>query len=116
MPRTATASTTRIAPNVAGAMRATILMAGGREVCFVCGVDEEGNLISSRVAARGDAECVLAMPGFAQRGEMMVHNHPSGVLEPSEPDLQVAARVHDDGVGFGIIDNTASELYVVVEV
>jgi ATP-dependent DNA helicase DinG len=39
-----------------------------------------------------------------------------GGLEPSEPDLQVAARMHDLGVGFAITDNDASELYVVVEV
>ncbi len=47
---------------------------------------------------------------------MFLHNHPSGNLEPSEADLAVAARLHDGGVGFGIIDNTAEQLYVVVEV
>jgi ATP-dependent DNA helicase DinG len=97
-------------------MRAAIRLAGGREVCFVCTVDEEGALATARVVARGDARCVLALPGFAQPGEMLVHNHPSGVLEPSQPDLEVAARIHADGIGFGIIDNDARELYVVVEV
>src|SRR4051812_31284175 len=97
-------------------MRAAIRLAGGREVCFVCTIDEEGVVRTARVAARGDAECVLALPGFAERGEMLVHNHPSGLLEPSGADLQVAARMHDDGVGFGIIDNDARDLYVVVEV
>ena len=47
---------------------------------------------------------------------MLLHNHPSGLLEPSDADLAVAARLHDGGVGFGIIDNDATELYVVVEV
>ena len=47
---------------------------------------------------------------------MLLHNHPSGRLEPSGADLDVAARLHDGGVGFGIIDNDATELYVVVEV
>src|SRR4051812_36715750 len=97
-------------------MRAAIRLAGGREVCFVCTIDEEGVVRTARVAARGDAECVLALPGFAERGEMLVHNHPSGRLEPSGADLEVAARMHDDGVGLGIIDNDARELYVVVEV
>src|SRR4051812_44233306 len=97
-------------------MRAAIKLAGGREVCFVCGIDEEGTIITSRVVARGDPVSVIALPGFAERGEMLVHNHPSGVLEPSEPDLQVAARIYDDGIGFGIIDNAAENLYVVVEI
>jgi ATP-dependent DNA helicase DinG len=59
---------------------------------------------------------VLALPGFAVRGEMLVHNHPSGILEASNPDLHVAAKLHDDGIGFAIVNNDASDIYVVVEV
>jgi ATP-dependent DNA helicase DinG len=47
---------------------------------------------------------------------MLLHNHPSGLLEPSGADYDVATRMHDEGVGFGIIDNEARALYVVVEV
>lgn len=106
----------RLSSGAAKAIRAAVRLAGGREVCFACTVDEEGVVQTARVVARGDVTSVLALPGFAQRGEMLVHNHPSGLLEPSGPDLDVAARVHDEGVGFGIVDNDASELYVVVEV
>jgi ATP-dependent DNA helicase DinG len=98
------------------AIRAAVRLAGGREVCFVCTIDGDGVVQSARVVARGDAQCVLALPGFANRGEMLVHNHPSGVLQPSGADLDVAARLHDDGIGFAIVDNAASELYVVIEV
>ena len=35
---------------------------------------------------------------------MVLHNHPSGRLEPSGADLNVAARLHDAGVGFGIVE------------
>jgi len=97
-------------------MRAAIGLAGGREVCFVCSVDADGVIQTGRVVARGNVESVLALPGFARRGEMLVHNHPSGLLEPSGADYDVAARMHDDGIGFGIIDNLAAALYVVVEV
>ena len=85
-------------------------------MCFVCTLDDDAVLRTARVAARGDVQSVLALPGFAQPGEMLVHNHPSGVLDPSEADYDVAARIHQDGIGFGIIDNEARELYVVVEV
>jgi ATP-dependent DNA helicase DinG len=97
-------------------MRTAISLAGGREVCFVCRVDAEGAVVAARPVARGDVRSVLALPGFAQRGELLVHNHPSGALDPSEADLEVAARLHDDGVGFGITDNAVSRLYVVVEI
>src|SRR5688500_42871 len=109
-------STSRILPAAASAMRAAIALAGGREVCFVSTLDDDGVIQTARVVARGNVESVLALPGFARRGEMLVHNHPSGLLEPSGADYDVAVRMHDDGVGFGIIDNLAAELYVVVEV
>jgi ATP-dependent DNA helicase DinG len=106
----------RLAPAAALAVRTAIRLAGGREVCFVCKVDEREVIIAARVVARGDIKSVLALPGFAQRGELLLHNHPSGHLEPSGPDLEIAARMHDAGVGFAITDNEASALYVVVEV
>src|SRR5262245_12481927 len=94
----------------AAAVRAAIRLAGGREVCFTCTLDADGNITTARVVARGDAASVLALPGFAQAGEMLLHNHPSGGLEPSEPDLRVAVAMHDIGVGFAITNNDASEL------
>src|SRR5262245_30082247 len=117
MPSSAPLATgARLGPKAAIAIRAAIRMAGGREVCFVCTLDAKGVIETARVVARGDVSSVLALPGFANRGEMLVHNHPSGVLEPSGPDMDIAARIHDDGIGFGIVDNDATELYVVVEV
>jgi ATP-dependent DNA helicase DinG len=108
--------TDRLSAKAALAIKAAIRLAQGREVCFVCGVGDDGVVQSARVVARGDVGRVLALPGFAQRGEMLVHNHPSGILEPSSQDLEIAARIHDDGIGFAIVDNFATELYVVVEV
>lgn len=93
-----------------------IAEAGGREVSFVAAVDDAGTLTAARPVARGTAEAVLALPGVATRGEMALHNHPSGDLEPSHADLEVAARLYEAGIGFGIINNDASSLYVVAEV
>ena len=105
----------RLAAPAAAAVRGAIRLAGGREVCFVAQLDEEGIVRTARVVARGDVRSVLALPGAAQRGEMLLHNHPSGDLAPSDADLEIAVRLHDDGIGFGIVDNEATELYVVVE-
>lgn len=100
----------------AAAVRTAVRLAGGREVCFVCTVGEGGVIETARVVARGDVQSVLALPGFAARGEMLLHNHPSGLLEPSGPDLAIAAKMHDGGIGFAITNNEASDCYVVVEV
>ena len=106
----------RLAEAVRRTITAAIAEAGGREVSFVADVDAEGCVTAARAVARGTADAVLALPGVAARGQMTIHNHPSGVLQPSNADLDVAARLHDAGVGFGIVDNAARELYVVVEV
>jgi ATP-dependent DNA helicase DinG len=108
--------TPRLPGPVQDAIAREIHAAGGREVCFVADVDGEGRITAARAVARGTPEQVLALPGVAERGQMLLHNHPGGGLEPSGADLDVAARLHDAGVGFGILSNDASRLYVVVEV
>jgi ATP-dependent DNA helicase DinG len=108
--------TDRIAPGVRPRLAEEIADAGGREVSFLAQVDRDGVIVDVRPVARGTVDMVLALPGAAKRGEMLLHNHPSGRLDPSVADLNVAARLHDGGVGFGIIDNSATEIYVVVEV
>lgn len=109
-------SVDRLAPAVRALLADEIRAAGGREVSFVAEVDGDGRVTAARVAARGTVDAVLALPGVAQRGELLLHNHPSGALEPSGADLAVAARLHDEGVGFAIVDNAVTACYVVVEV
>ena len=106
----------RIAPGVITYLAQQISAAVGREVSFVAELDRDGVVTAARAVARGTVDRVLALPGIARSGEMLLHNHPSGHLSPSGADLAVAAQLHDNGVGFGIISNDATRLYVVVEV
>lgn len=106
----------RLSTQAQARLAAEIAAAGGREVSFVAEVDGDGVVVSAAPVARGTVAAVLALPGVASRGQMLLHNHPRGVLEPSPADLTVAARLHDAGIGFGIVNNDGSALYVVVEV
>ena len=106
----------RIPDEVRTLIAGEITAARGREVAFTATVGPDGALTAARVVARGRVDQVLALPGVCAAGEMMLHNHPGGLLEPSVADLNVAARLHDAGVGFGIVNNDATDLYVVVEV
>lgn len=112
----ATLGEDRLDPKAAAAIRTAIKFAGGNEVCFAGQLDDSGRIVTARVVARGDISSVLALPGFAERGEMLLHNHPSGRLLPSDADMEIAARIHGNGIGFGIVDNDATKVYVVVEV
>jgi ATP-dependent DNA helicase DinG len=106
----------RLSKAAASAVRTAIRLHGGNEVCFVCTVDEDGVLVTAKKVAAGDVRSVLALPGIAERGEMLLHNHPSGNLTPSDADQEVAYNLHGNGVGFGIVDNDATRVYVVTEV
>ena len=68
-----------------------------------------------RAVARGNFAAVLVAARGADEGGVMLHNHPSGVLEPSDADMRVAAQLYEEGLGTAIVDNGAEQLYVVVE-
>ncbi|TVR58871.1 MAG: helicase [Gemmatimonadales bacterium] len=102
-------------PDAARRIRDEIQRAGGREVCFLARVDAERRLVEPRAVARGNRGAVLAAARDAEAGEVLVHNHPSGLLDPSDADLVMAARLYEEGLGTAIVDNEARRLYVVVE-
>lgn len=104
-----------LSPQAAELIRREVQRAGGREVTFLAEVDPARALVNARAVARGNRSAVLAVSRDAPRGSVMIHNHPSGSLEPSEADLAVAAALHEDGLGSAIVDNAATRLYVVVE-
>lgn len=105
----------RIRPAVADAMREIIAEAGGNEVFFAGSLDKDSMLESVRVCARGHKSAVPALMEGLGRNEIVLHNHPSGNLTPSEADLHLAALYSQKGHGAYIIDNQVARVYVMVE-
>jgi ATP-dependent DNA helicase DinG len=104
-----------LSPESAARIREEIQRAGGREVCFLASVDEARVVHDPRAVSRGNYEAVLVAARDVPDGGVMLHNHPSGVLEPSDADMRVAALLYERGLGTAIVDNRAEGLYVVVE-
>lgn len=104
-----------LAPPLAEAVASEIAAAGGREVFLVGRLDSEGRVTEAEVAARGTEGAVPAVAQAARQGDLVIHNHPSGRLEPSGADLEVASRLGADGIGFAIVDNDCRSIYIVVE-
>jgi ATP-dependent DNA helicase DinG len=105
----------RFLPAAAESLRSAIADAGGNEVFLLGTLDEQQRVASVRTLARGNRQAVPALLHVPRPGEVVIHNHPSGVLQPSEADLGIAANLGNSGVGSYIVDNTASAVYVVVE-
>ena len=64
-------------------------------------------------AACGNDESVLAHFPYMERGDVVLHNHPSGPVQPSSADLQVAGQLARQGIGFYIVDNRLEHICVV---
>ena len=105
----------RLAPEAARAIRDEVARAGGREVSFLADVTPERVISNPRAIARGNRSAVLAVARDVPEGGVMIHNHPSGELDPSDADLAVAARIYERGLGTAIVNNAANRIYVVVE-
>ena len=105
----------RFTTDSAAQLRQAIAEADGKEVLAVGRLDENRLVCEITVAARGSADAVPALMPYMERSDVVVHNHPSGDLHPSDADLRVASQVGNQGVGFYIVDNEVEETYVVAE-
>jgi ATP-dependent DNA helicase DinG len=105
----------RLTPAAANALRAAIADAGGNEVFLLGSLDEQARVSAVRVLARGNRHAVPALLQVPRPGEVVIHNHPSRTLAPSDADIAVASALGNNGVGAYIVDNAVTELYVVVE-
>ncbi|HOT96534.1 MAG TPA: helicase C-terminal domain-containing protein [bacterium] len=96
-------------------IRATIDEAGGNEAFFIGYTEEDLIVHDVAVAARGHKTAVPVITQLAAEADVVIHNHPSGHLTPSEADLAIAAALDPFSVAFYIVDNQAEQIYVVVE-
>lgn len=96
-------------------IRAEIEKAHGNEVLFFGWIDEEQVVNRVEVVSRGNDESTPVPLDEACLPDIIIHNHPDGNLTPSPNDINIASYIANSGVGFLIIDNTATGVYVVVE-
>ena len=105
----------RIARSAAERMRREIEETGGREVFFAGSLNARGLVEDVRVCARGNDAAVPAFFEMLDLRDVVIHNHPSGGIEPSDADLDVASICGHNGHGVYIVDNEVTRVYVVVE-
>src|SRR5690606_7300753 len=87
----------------------------GREVLFVAELDDDGLVSQARAVSRGTIDKVLAPQGLTSKAGVIIHNHPSGTLAPSDADLETSAELAWRGTGSWIISNDAERLYIITE-
>lgn len=90
--------------------------ASSREVCIIGDIDQETEKVKDyRLVARGNRQSVPAIISDLHPGQIVIHNHPGGDLRPSAADIKIGSQVGNQGIGFAIINNEVSSIYVIVE-
>lgn len=108
-------SDTRFSPEAAARYRVAITQAGGIELFAIGNIDGEGVVVDLEVHCRGQRDAVPALLRRPQPGQVVIHNHPSGVVQASDADMRLAGLYGDDGVGVVITNNAVTEALWVVE-
>lgn len=103
-------------PDVISSIRDAIEKAGGNEVFLVGRLNDEHLISDVDVYAMGNRSAVPAIVKETKYGEVIIHNHPDGILYPSDADLEIASYMGSLGVGCYIVDNSVEYLYPVVKV
>jgi ATP-dependent DNA helicase DinG len=95
-------------------LRAAINDADGNEVFFLGRTDEARLVVEVEALARGNRDAVPAIMIATSFGDVVIHNHPSGNLTPSQADIEIASLLGNQGVGFYIVDNSGERCNQVV--
>ena len=95
-------------------MRLEISKSGGNEVFFRGIPDGEGIVADVEVIARGNSGSVAALLNMMRKNEVIIHNHPSGVLIPSDEDVNISSMYGEVGGASYIVNNAVDDIYVIV--
>jgi len=106
---------TRISPSAQSELRNAIANMEGREVFAIGALGASGIIGELEIIARGTEEAVAAPFRFRENAHVLIHNHPSGALFPSDADIMVAAEAGAEGIGSYIVDNEVAQVMVVAE-
>ncbi|MDR1565747.1 MAG: ATP-dependent DNA helicase DinG [Treponema sp.] len=105
----------RLSEQAIAILREAIEDAGGNEVFALGYLDESGGVARIRIVARGNEVSVPALQDKLENADVLIHNHPSGFLSPSDNDMAIASRAAEGGAGFFIVDNRVERVYAVAE-
>ena len=81
-----------LTPRARHDLAAAIAEAEGNEVFFVGRPASVGRIDEVEVFCRGHKTAVPALRQVGRPGEVVIHNHPSGHLTPSDPDISLASH------------------------
>jgi len=108
-------SKSKFSPDITSKIAKAIAANSGNEVFFHAKTDDSGEITDVEAVAWGNETATPALLQFLEPGDIVIHNHPSGDLTPSQADIQIAAIIGNQGTGFYIVDNEAAKVKIIVD-
>ncbi|MFC1504620.1 helicase C-terminal domain-containing protein [Spirochaetota bacterium] len=105
---------TLFAEHVAHDMHNMITAYNGQEMFFGGFISPDKKIYELTLLSKGNRRMVPVVFDEAIKYDVIIHNHPDGILEPSDNDLEIASGTGNYGVGFYIVDNTLDSVNVIV--
>lgn len=115
MAPTASPIDTLISPECQESIRREIESVRGAEIFFVGRLDADLRIEEAEPYAFGNRRTVPALLQYARPGDIILHNHPSGNLEPSSADIDISSAAGERGIGSYIINNDCTDVRIVVK-
>ena len=105
----------KITPFICKELADEIADSDGNEVFAIGFCNDNGIIDKIKICAHGHSSAVPITKEIYKGGSVLIHNHPSENLEPSDNDLLIAQQAAENSQGFFIVNNNVTKVYVVVE-
>ncbi len=87
----------------------------GNEILAIGRTTEGGLVFDVKLAAMGNSYSVPGVVKAASPGDVLIHNHPTGNIRPSDADISLSSYAAEKGIGSYIVDNTVSRVFPIVK-
>lgn len=104
-----------LSPKVIKRIRQEIQDSDRNEVFFVGKLDDNQIVDTIDVVARGNNLSVPIISDYNLEINVVIHNHPSGILHPSQNDIKIASQLERSGIVSYIINNDVTDIYAIYE-
>jgi len=104
-----------ITPDAVEEIKNAIFEANGNEVFLVGKLNSDNIVEEIMLLARGNEFAVPLVQRNLEFGDVVIHNHPSGNLNPSENDMDIAFHLGKIGIASFIVNNEVDDIYAVIE-
>ena len=88
----------------------------GDEIFIGGKINDQNKVESIHIISQGNQNTIPVVLKQSLKYDVVIHNHPSRIIKPSEADLEIASILENNGVAFYITNNDVSKINPVIPI